>query len=83
VKSVERIKGEPWASFRDRHGDWGRDLVLWAGRHYGGLTLGALGKRAGGVDYSAVAMGISRLGARARRDRALASAMKRVAKECA
>ncbi len=83
VKCVERIKGEPWAAFRDRHGDWGRDLVLWAGRHYGGLTLGALGERAGGVDYSAVAMGISRLGARARHDRALASAMKRVAKECA
>ena len=31
VKMVERIKGEKWVDFRDRYGDWGRDLVLWAG----------------------------------------------------
>ena len=83
VKIVERIKGEKWAAFRDRYGDWGRDLALWAGRCYGGLTLGELGARVGGVDYTAVAMGVRRLASRAQKDRELRSAMKRVAKECA
>jgi hypothetical protein len=35
VRTVERIKGEKWEGFRDRYGDWGRDVVLWAGRRYG------------------------------------------------
>jgi len=32
VAIVERLKGETWADFRNRYGDWGRDVVLWAGR---------------------------------------------------
>ena len=83
VRMVERIKGERWEAFRDRYGDWGRDLALWAGRCYGGLTLCELGARVEGVDYTAVAMGVRRVASRARRDRALRSAMKRIAKECA
>jgi REP element-mobilizing transposase RayT len=82
VRCVERIKGEGWDSFRDRYGDWGRDLALWGGRRFAGLTLGALGQAAGGMDYSAVSMCIRRLETRARHDRALRSAMKRVAKQC-
>ena len=80
---MERIKGEKWASFRDRYGDWGRNLVLWAGRLYGGLTLAELGKQAGGVDYSAVAMGIRRVEWLALTDRKLKSTMKSVAQQCA
>jgi hypothetical protein len=80
---VERIKGEKWEVFRDRYGDWGRDLVLWAGRCFAGLKLRELGAQAGRVDYSSVGMGIRRLESRARRDRNLRSAMKRLTRECA
>jgi predicted metalloprotease with PDZ domain len=83
VALIERIKGEGWDAFRDRYGDWGRDLALWAGRQYGGLTLRELGAEVGGLDYSAVAMSIRRLDVRARRDKSLRSAMRHLAKECA
>ena len=83
VRMVERIKHESWAAFRNRYGDWGRDLVLWAARGYGGMTLGEAGKKAGQVDYTAVAMAVRRLGYRARKDRELRAAMKHVALECA
>jgi chromosomal replication initiation ATPase DnaA len=79
---VERVKRERWEAFRDRYGDWGRDLALWAGRQYAGLTLRELGDRAGGADYTAVAMAIRRLPPHARRNRSLRDAMRRVAKKC-
>jgi hypothetical protein len=41
------------------------------------------GDRAGGADYTAVAMAIRRLPPHARRNRSLRDAMRRVAKECA
>jgi hypothetical protein len=31
VAAVEAVKGEKWESFQNRHGDWGRDAVLYAG----------------------------------------------------
>ena len=37
--AVERVKGEKWMEFRDRHGDWGRDAALWLGRRCGRLKL--------------------------------------------
>jgi REP element-mobilizing transposase RayT len=83
VKMVERIKEEPWEAFRDRYGDWGRDLVLWSGRRYGGMTLAELGERAGRMDYSAVAMAVRRMEGQRRQDRGLRAAIKRVAKQCA
>ena len=60
VGAVEQIKGEPWARFRDRYGDWGRELVLYLGRKQCGLRLKALGEAVGGVDYAAVSVGIKR-----------------------
>ena len=32
-----------WGSFRDRRGDWGRELALYLGREQGGMTLAELG----------------------------------------
>ena len=32
---VEKLKGESWASFRERRGDWGRELALSLGRGEG------------------------------------------------
>jgi REP element-mobilizing transposase RayT len=43
VRAVEQLKGENWDSFVNRHGDWGRDMALHAGRHYCGMTLRELG----------------------------------------
>jgi hypothetical protein len=47
IAAVEQIKGEAWAAFRDRYGDWGRDLVLYLGRKECGLKLHELGEAAG------------------------------------
>jgi REP element-mobilizing transposase RayT len=83
VRMVERIKHEKWDLFRDRYGDWGRDLVMWACFHYGGMRLREVGEHVGGIDYSAVAMGVRRVDLQARKNRELRAAMIRVKKECA
>ena len=49
VKVVEELKGERWEEFRDRQGDWGRDLALWLGRLETGMKLNELGNRVGGA----------------------------------
>ena len=82
VGKVERIKRAKWVDFRDRHGDWGRDLALWAAQRYSGLTLMEIGEKVGGLDYTGVSMAIRRLEARAQKNRKLRSAIKRLRKEC-
>jgi len=71
VHVVETLKQEPWERFRDRHGDWGRDAVLWLARRHCGMKLQELGDAAGGIDYVTVSTAIQRLGRRARRDKQL------------
>lgn len=71
VRAVERIKGEPWEQFRDRYGDWGRDMVIWVARRHGGLRLRDLAKATGGLDYGSIAMANKRFGKRLETDRAL------------
>ncbi len=71
IAALEKVRGEPWAAFCDRHGDWGRDAALWVGRRCGRLTLAELGQRAGGVDYAAVSQAVSRFGRRLERDKKL------------
>ena len=71
VAAMERARGEPWAAFRDRHGDPGRDLVLWLARHRCGLTLAALGAKAGGMDYLTVSKAVTRMEQRLHASRAL------------
>ncbi len=58
VRAVETVKGEGWTAFRDRHGDWGRDLALYLARRHCCLTLAELGARAGGLRYAAVGQAI-------------------------
>ena len=60
LKSVEQMKGEEWATFRDRHGDRGRDLALYAARRWGGLTLSELAQRGGLKGATAAAMAVKR-----------------------
>jgi hypothetical protein len=71
VSALEQAKGERWTSFVNRHGDWGRDAALWLGRRAGRLSLAALGKLAGGLDYAVVSKAIARFGRRLLSDVAL------------
>lgn len=82
VKIVERLKKAKWDEFKDKRGDTGRDLVLWAGRRFGGMTLKELGEKTGGMDYSAVAVSVIRLVEKSKDDRALRKWMKHVAEKC-
>ncbi len=54
VAVVEQIKGEAFADFRNRHGDWGLGVVLYLARRCSGMTLSQLGELAGGMAYKAV-----------------------------
>jgi REP element-mobilizing transposase RayT len=60
VAIVEGHCQRPWDEFKSRHGDPGREMVLWLARRHAGMTLGQLGARAGGADYAAVAMALRR-----------------------
>jgi REP element-mobilizing transposase RayT len=53
MAAVATVRGEPWESFVNRHGDWGRDLALYIGRVRCGLTLKELG---GYTDISAASV---------------------------
>ena len=64
VSALEQVKGEKWADFSQRYGDWGRDAALWLGRRRGRYRLGELGELVGGMDYAAVGQAISRFGKR-------------------
>ena len=70
---MERVKGERWEEFRDRHGDWGRDMAFWLGRREGRMKLNQMGEFAGGLDYTSVGSAISRLGRRVKADKTLAA----------
>ena len=76
VAIVERLKGEPWAAFRDRRRDWGRDLALYLGRQHCQLKLHQLGELAGGIEYTTVAMAVRRFEKLLARDKKLAAQTK-------
>jgi putative transposase len=71
VGVVERLSGELWSAFCERHGDKRRDLVLWVARRCTGLTLAELGRKAGGMDYAAVTMAVRRFPEACQRDKSL------------
>ena len=77
IAAVEAEDGEAWGMFRDRHGDWGRDLTLYMARRHGGLKLRELGQVAGGMDYAAVSLALHRFPGRLARDRSLQEALRR------
>lgn len=82
VRVVERLTGETWAFFRDRHGDPRRDLVLWVARRCTGMTAAELGGAAGGMDYAAVTMAVRRFQSAQTRDKKLARLTGQVVAEC-
>jgi putative transposase len=75
VEVVEAMKQEKWKQFRDRRGDWGRDVALYLGRQHGGLKLRELGELAG-VDYGSVSVALQRLERRRRQDQQLADRLR-------
>ena len=77
--SVERVKGEKWDEFRDRHGDRGRDLVLYLGRRLCGLKLKELAAAVGLPNYRVVATNTKRYEQRLQSDRTEQAQMKAVA----
>jgi len=78
IKAVEAVKGEKWAAFRDRYGDWGRDTVLYFGRKKCGQKLRELGELAGGVDDATVGSAVQRLTQTAKRNQTVARLLKQV-----
>ncbi len=58
--AVEKAKGRRWETFRDRHGDGTRDMILCLGRRRCGMKLTELGASCGPCNYGSVAMAIGR-----------------------
>src|SRR5580765_8793378 len=57
--------------FSKRHGDWGRDAVLWLGRYTGRMRLAELAALVGNCDYTTVGKAVRRFQLRASMDQAL------------
>lgn len=74
VKAVETVKQEKWTAFVNRHGDWGRDVALWAARACTGQTYRELGAAVGGLDYAAVGEAVRRMESQRKVDRAISTA---------
>ncbi|MCO5044672.1 MAG: hypothetical protein M9935_05270 [Kiritimatiellae bacterium] len=80
---MEELKKEPWSAFRDRRGDWGRDVTLWAARRLGGYTLAELAREVGAVDYTAIYQGVRRLETRSKKDDKLSKIMRQYERKLA
>jgi hypothetical protein len=81
IGAVERVKGEPWAAFRDRHGDTGRDLVLYLGKEKCALKLRELAEAVGAANAMSVSVAVKRYGARLEREKELQEELAKVDKE--
>jgi len=68
VSVVEAVKGDAFADFRNRHGDWGLAMVLFLSRRRSGLTLPQIGEAAGGMAYKTVFAQVKRFQARLKED---------------
>lgn len=86
IRLVEKKRGEPWALFSERHGDWGRELALYLARRRSGLSLRQIGEAAAefagagakALEYKAVSQAIKRFESSLSADRA----RRRLAREC-
>ena len=60
-----------WGGFRDRRGDWGRELALYLGREQGGMTLAELGHAVEGKSVMAMSLAIRRFRSRLSTEKSL------------
>lgn len=79
MTAVGNVRGEPWADFVNRHGDWGRDLALHIGRARCGLTLRELGGYTG-MNIRAVSQAAKRIEARLKKEKELSTAYRKILK---
>ena len=77
IAAAEELKGQRWKEFRERHNDWGRDLVFYLTRRLGSVKLKELGAAAGGLDYAAVSIAVKRFERRLKAEKPLAQLVKR------
>ena len=61
VKAAEKIKGENWQGWAERHGDWTRDAIMDVATRHGGLRLAEVVAEVG-VKYQASAQAVKRFG---------------------
>lgn len=80
-KAVEGAKGEKWDAFRDRRGDWGRDMALCLARRHSGMTLPELAKAAGIPDFRTAGKAIERMERRLKTDKKLQKIVSKVKRE--
>ena len=80
---VARLRGEAWTEFSTRHGDWGRELVLYLVRRRSGLTLGQIGEYFGIAEYKTVASAVKRFEVSLAKDAARVRMVKRCLREMA
>lgn len=59
VRAAEQIRGEPWDRWAERHGDWGRDGVMYVAVRHGGMRLPEVVRRVG-MKYQAAAQAVKR-----------------------
>ena len=78
IRCVEEVKGQKWEKFRDRHGDNGRDLVLYLGRKVCGLKLKDLAQSVEVREYATVAMAVKRFETSLKKDKSLQEEYRRV-----
>ena len=78
VALVEKKRGLGWDAFREIHGDWARDLVLYLARKRSGLTLGQIGDELGMPEYKAVGKAVQRF----EKSLATDALRRRLVKEC-
>jgi REP element-mobilizing transposase RayT len=61
VKAAEKVRGEKWDRWAERHGDWRRDGVMYVAVRHGGLRLAEVVRQVG-MRYQAAAQGVKRFG---------------------
>ena len=74
VEAVEAYRGVAREDWLDRHGDWGKWMVLRVARAHTGMTLIELGDVVGGKDYAAVSAGLRYFDQKFCKDKALKKA---------
>jgi hypothetical protein len=77
--AVERLKGQPWDRFAERHGDDGRDVFRWAARRFCGVTVSEWA-RAVGAEYAAASAARRRFERKAACQRTLQDMQNRLTK---
>ena len=79
-KALEEVRGEKWEDFVDRHGDPGRDLVMYILRERSGQSMDAVAESCGVGRRGTATLAIGRFEQRLRRDKTLRKLTDSVAK---